>query len=257
MRTSRKPLYAVLTAVILTGFLVSQSMSQVGQKLVINNFVSDPDEVETHVVISDVDGVGPNIKISIFSEDGRLVYERYETLSSFGKINYDPLTYLNAYQHGYNQNPKFRGTVRIESDGGNIVGQYWEFYKNKDLSYKNIAVPAADGVGYDKLVCQHFVSDQGINSAIVVANAETFRPVTVNAKFYSDEGGLIATEKIVVQENGIIRIDPHKITKGLRMTGTAYIVVIGAGKVTGEYWQASEKEKYQVALPLEGVNKIR
>jgi hypothetical protein len=256
MRKSINPLRVLLT--MSACFILATALqAQVGKNLIINNFLSDPENVETHFVISDVDGVGPNIKISIFSEDGRLVYERYETLNAYGKLNYNPFIHLNAYQHGFNQNPRFRGTVRIESDGANVIGQYWEFYKKTEMNYKNIAVPAADGIGYDKLVCQHFVSDKGINSAMIVANAESKRPVTVNVKFYSDQGGLVASSKEIIQPNGIIRLNPYKVTRGLVMTGTAYVTVVGAGKVTGEYWQGSEKEKYQVALPLEGVTNVR
>jgi hypothetical protein len=248
-------LLCIALACMLVGAAGAQA--QVGKTLIINNFSSDPENIETHVVVSDVDGIGPNIRISIFSDDGRLVYERYERLNAFGKLNYNPLTYLNAYQHGFNQKPTFHGTIRIESDGGNLIGQYWEMHKQKQDSYLNIAVPAANGEGYDKLVCQHFVSDKAVTSRLIISNAETNRPVTVNVKFYSDNGGMVASDKFIVQPNGIISIDPFKVTKGARMTGTAYLTVVGAGSITGEYWQASEAEKYQVALPLEGVAKIR
>ena len=257
MRKSSKTILALLLAFVTVCLATVEVDAQVGKNLVINRFLSNPGNIETHVVISDVDGVGPNLKISIYNEDGKLVYERYETLKAFGKLNYNPLEYLTAYQHGYNQNPKFRGTVRVESDGGNIAGQYWEFRKSAEESYMNIAVPASAGEGYDKLVCQHFVSDRGIDASIVISNTESMRPVTIDAKFYSDNGGLVAVEKRVINPNGITVIDPFKATRGLSMTGTAYIVVVGAGKVAGEYWQASIREKYQVALPLEGVTNIR
>ncbi len=257
MRTFSKASLSIILAT--AAFLLStmQLDAQVGKSLIINRFVSDPDNIETHVVVSDVDGVGPNLKISIFNEEGRLVYERYETLKAFGKINYNPLTYLNAYQHGYNQKPVFTGTVRVESDGGNIVGQYWEKYRNDDRSFMNMAVPASDGDGYDKLVCQHFVSDKDVDSRLIVSNTDVVRPVSVDVKFYSDNGGLVGVEKRVIEPNGVTIIHPHKSLKGVQMTGTAYLVVIGAGKITGEYWQTVETEKYQVALPLEGVTKIR
>lgn len=247
-------LIGVICCVVVTATAVQ---AQTGQKLIINNFVSDPANIETHVVISDVDGIGPNIRISIYSEDGRLIYERYERLNPFGKLNYNPLTYLHAYQHGFNQNPVFTGTLRIESDGGNLIGQYWEMRKDKKKGFMDIAVPAANGEGYDKLVCQHFVSDKNIESAMIIANAETNRPVTVNVKFYSDNGGMVAQDTYIIQQNGIVRINPFKATKGTKMTGTAYVVVVGAGKITGEYWQGSPQERYQIALPLEGVSKIR
>jgi len=231
--------------------------AQVGKTLIVNNFISDPDALETHLVITDVDGVGPNVKVSIYNEDGRLIYERFETLHAFGKLNYNPADYLTQYQFGFNQNPKFRGTIRVTSDGGNIAGQYWQFYKKEGMGYMNTAVPAAEGQGYDKLVCQHFVSDKKIDAELVLANAMSTRPTTVMVKFYSDEGGITSSKKVVIQPNGIVRINPYKATHGLRMTGTAYVEVIGKGKITGEYWQASQSEKYQVALPLEGVTKIR
>ena len=231
--------------------------AQTGQKLIINNFLSDPNELETHLVITDVDGVGPNVKVSIFNEDGRLVYEQYETLHAFGKLNYNPSDYLQKFQHGFNQQPIFKGSIHIESQGGNIAGQFWQFYKNIDNSFMDIAVPASNGEGYDKLVCQHFVSDNGIDARIIIANAEAARQVTIVIRFYSDAGGLISSERLTLPANGTLAIDPHKSTKGLKQTGTAYLEVIGNGKVTGEYWQKSAKEKYQIALPLEGVAKVR
>lgn len=257
MLKSSKALMSILMAMFAVVLCTVQVDAQVGQSLVINRFVSDPDNIETHVVISDVEGVGPHLKISIYNEDGKLVYERYESLNSFGKINYNPLMHVNAYQHGYNQNPKFVGTVRIESDGGQIVGQYWEKHRDIEHSHLNIAVPAADGRGYDKLVCQHFVSDKAVNSQLVISNTEIARPVTIDVKFYSDHGGLVGVEKRVIPANGVATINPHRSLKGIQMTGTAYIVVVGAGKITGEYWQSVDREKYQVALPLEGVTTIR
>lgn len=257
MFITRKFYFGICILLIISICATPDVFSQSAQKLIVNNFVSDPNELETHLVISDVDGVGPNVKVSIFNEDGRLVYEQFETLHAFGKLNYNPSDYLPKFQHGFNQKPIFKGIIKIESQGGNIAGQYWQFYKNPDMSYMDIAVPAANGVGYDKMVCQHFVSDKGIDSRIIIANAESTRPSTIVVKYYSDAGGLVSSERLTIPPNGMNALDPHKSTKGLKLTGTAYIEVIGNGKITGEYWQKSEKEKYQVALPLEGVVKIR
>lgn len=260
MRTFRRSFFrSMALAMVAVVGLTASVAAQVGQKLIINRFVSDPSQIETHVVISDVDGVGPNVRISIFSEDGKLVYEKYQKISEFGKINYDPLKYVNAYQHGYGQNPKFVGTLRIESDGGNVLGQYWEVYKDKKAAFNTMAVPAAMGSGYDKLVCQHFVSDKNVNASLIIANAETERAVNVNINLFADQGGLIASTTASIPANGVVSIDPYKVTKGQQKTGTAYITVVGAGKITGEYRQAmnTDKEKYQVALPFEGVEKVR
>ncbi len=256
MRHIRTTAVGLCTAVVFLA-LTQLASAQIGRKLIIPNFVSDPEKLETHLVISDVDGTGPNIRISIYADNGKLVYERYETLKAFGKLNYNPLDHLNAYQHGYGQKPQFKGTIRVISEGGNIAGQYWEIYKNQDMKYMNTAVPAADGVGYDKLACQHFVSDKPVESALVIANAESDRETIINVKFYSDEGGLVSSEKFTIPENGIVRIDPFKLTKNIRMTGTAYVTVVGAGKVAGEYWQTSPNDRYRIALPLEGVTKVR
>lgn len=260
MRTFRRSFFrSMALAMVAVVGLTASVAAQVGQKLIINRFVSDPSQIETHVVISDVDGVGPNVRISIFSEDGKLVYEKYQKISEFGKINYDPLKYVNAYQHGYGQNPKFQGTLRIESDGGNVLGQYWEVYKDKKAAFNTMAVPASDGKGYDKLVCQHFVSDKNVNAALIVTNAESDRSVNININLFADQGGLIASTTASIPANGVASIDPFKITKGQQKTGTAYITVVGAGKITGEYRQSmnTDKEKYQVALPFEGVEKVR
>lgn len=249
----------LLFASLIVGCVItlSSSHAQIGKDLIINNFHFDPAKIENHLVISDVDGISQNIRISIVDEAGKIVYERYETLKAFGKLNYNPFVHVNTFNHGYNTNPNFRGSIRIEAQNGSVAGQYWEMYKEKASAFNNIAVPAADANGYDKLVCQHFVSDKGIDAAIVIANAEPKRETKVDLKLFSDEGGLIASGSYTIPANGVVRLDPYKLTRSQQITGTAYITVVGAGKVTGEYWQASPNERYRIALPLEGVTKVR
>jgi hypothetical protein len=246
---------ALMTIIVLS--VSTTLLAQGSKKLIISNFKSDPENVETHIIISDIDGVGPNVKISIYNEEGRLVYERYETLKAFGKLNYNPVAYLNAYQQGYNQNPKFRGTVRLESDGGNIIAQYQETKNSKTPIFSGTAMQASNGEGYTTLTCQHFVSEKGVDAGIFVSNLETDRSVKVYVKFYSDNGGLLATENQLIQPNGMVLLNPYKITKGLRASGTAYISVVGAGKIVGEYWQTISGETNYIALPLCPVEKVR
>jgi len=62
MRTFSKASLSILLATAAFIFSTMQLDAQVGKNLVINRFVSDPDNIETHVVVSDVDGVGPNLK---------------------------------------------------------------------------------------------------------------------------------------------------------------------------------------------------
>ncbi len=131
--------------------------------LIINRFVSDPN-LETHLVVTDAEGVGVKIRVQIYDEDGNLKYDKYEILNPFGKINIDP--------HGCVNGEKMIGSIRVFSEEGKIVGQYWQFYKGKNMGYKNTAIPAADGKGFTKILCQHFVSDPTIEAYIVVSNVE-------------------------------------------------------------------------------------
>jgi hypothetical protein len=257
MEESMRLLKVAALMIIIALSVSTTLLAQGSKKLIFSNFKSDPENVETHIIISDVDGVGPNVKISIYNEEGRLVYERYETLKAFGKLNYNPVAFLNAYQQGYNQNPKFRGTIRMESDGGNIIAQYLETTTAKVKLYAGTAICASNGEGYTNLTCQHFVSEKGVDAGIFVSNLETDRSVKIYVKFYSDNGGLLATENQLIQPNGMAFLNPYKITKGLRSSGTAYISVVGAGKIVGEYWQTPSGERNYLALPLDAVSKVR
>lgn len=233
------------------------AMAQMSQKIIVNNFVSDPEEIEVKLLISDVDGVGPNIKVSIYNEDGRLVFEMFETLPAFGKFAFIPSQFQQKFQHGFNQKPIFNGSIVVESQGGNIIGQFWQMHKKNESRTMTLAIPAGDGSGHEKLTCQHFVSDKNIDSKLIITNVEGIRPVIVMVKYYADAGGLNASERLTIQPNSVQSIDVYKSNKGIKLTGTAYIEVVGNGNVTGEYHQKSEKEKYQIILPLLGVNKIR
>ena len=51
--------------------------------------------------------------------------------------------------------------------------------------------------------------------------------------------------------NGKISIEPYDIVGKKKMTGVAFIQS-ESGPITGEYWQVSVKEKYQVAHALQG-----
>lgn len=250
----------LLTLLLFTALISTSIRSQViepGPKLVVNNFQSDPANLDSRLIITDVDGIGPNIKVSIHHEDGRLVYERFETLTPFGKLQFQPAQYVNAYQHMLNQNPEFNGTLKIETDGGNIAAQFIVMSKSGAKNEKFTMAPAVSAEGTDNLLCQNFVSDKAINSQIIITNVESIRPVNVNIKYFSDEGGLIASDKLMIQPNGQVRIDPVRGTKGLKVSGTAYITVVGAGRVTGEYWQSSQSGNMRMSIPLLPISKVR
>ena len=214
---------------------------QAGKQLIINHFVSDPEVIEGHLVVSDVEGRGGVINVTVYDEKGVIAGKAEERIPAGGKLN------INAEKYVLGR--KMVGTLRILSTTP-VAGQYWQFYKNPDLGWKNIAVPAAVGPGSTKLVCQHFVADPAIESYIVVADAEGTGP-TVYVEFFNDQGELAGQRKISIPKNGKFSIQPLELVGGQKMTGVAYIQTEG-GKITGEYWQVSEREHYQVAHAMQG-----
>lgn len=216
-------------------------------KLVINHFVSDP-ALSTHLVVTDIDGNGTSIKVEIYDQDGKLIYgPKFEILNPFGKFNADPSEYVK-------QAP-MTGTIRVLSQGGRVAGQYWQFYKSAEDFNQNVAIPAGDGNGFEQLVCQHFGSISGIESYLVIANVGKEKPAVINIKYYTDAGSIVATDRQIIQPNGVIHLEPYKKLQK-EMTGVVYIETEQGAKVTGEYWERVQKQ-YQIALPLEGLAKQR
>jgi hypothetical protein len=215
--------------------------------LIINRFVSDP-ELETHLVVTDAEGLGVKIRIQIYDEDGKLKYDKYEVLSPFGKVNIDPHHCING--------EKMVGNIRVFTDEGKIVGQYWQFYKTPELGYKNIAIAAADGKGFTKVLCQHFVSDPNVETYIVVSNIESDKPAVVNVKYYDNDGSIISIKRKVIQPNGSIYVEPYKDIETV-INGVAVVESEMGIKITGDYWQHAPAEKYQVALQMEGITRYR
>jgi hypothetical protein len=215
--------------------------------LIINRFVSDS-ELETHLVVTDAEGVGVKIRIQIYDEDGTLKYDKYETLNPFAKINIDPHHCVNG--------EKMVGNIRVFTEDGRIVGQYWQFYKTLELGYKNIAITATDGKGFTKILCQHFVSDPDVETYIVVSNVEKDKPAVVNVKYYDNNGSIISIERKVIQPNGSIYVEPYKDIKSV-INGVVVVESEMGVKITGDYWQHAPNEKYQVALQMEGITRYR
>lgn len=217
--------------------------SRAGDQLVVNYFEADPDVYETHLVITDHEGTGSVVNVLLFDLDGRLVAEHAYFLPIFGKVNYNP-----AEDLGKNV---FTGTIRIYADGGNVSAQYWQFYKNPEKTVFNTAIPASNALGAPALLCQHFVSSPDIRARLVLVNPASDSAVTVSVTFYLDRGKQLTRDKHTIPPNGMILLDPFVENEGLVRTGIAYCEVIGDGRITGEYWQASDAERYQVSLPME------
>lgn len=228
---------------VLLAFLMiaAAANAQSGKNLIINHFVSDPAVVEGHIVVADVDGSGGSVKMMFYDQNGVLAGQGTEIIPANGKINVNP--------DKYTQGRKMIGTVRIAASKP-VAGQYWQFYKDSKLGWKNIAVPAAVEPGSTKLVCQHFVSDANIESYLVVADASG-KGTTVYVDFYSDNGDLAGQTKVGISPNGKVSIEPYDIVGKKKMTGVAFIQS-ESGPITGEYWQVSSREKYQVAHAMQG-----
>jgi hypothetical protein len=215
--------------------------------LIINKFVSDP-KLSTYLVITDAEGVGAKIRIQIYNEDGKMRYDKYEILNPFGKLNLNPYKLVNG--------ELMNGSIRIFTEDGKIVGQYWQFYNGQDQGYKNVAIAAYDGKGFTKILCQHFVSDPSIESYIIVSNVEKDKPTVINVKYYDNEGAIIVIQRKVLQPSGCISIEPYKdINKTIN--GVAVVESEMDNRIAGEYWQLSTGEKYQVALPMEGITRFK
>ena len=227
----------------------SQQITPVSKEhsLIINRFVSDP-KLSTYLVVTDADGVGAKVRIQIYDEDGKLRYDKYEILHPYGKINLNPNKLIN--------NELMTGSIRVFTEDGKIVGQYWQFYNEPALGYKNIAISASEGKGYTKILCQHFVSDPNVETFIVVSNIEKDKPTVINVKYYDNEGAIIVVQRKVIQPNGCISIEPFKDV-GKQINGVAVVESEMDCRITGEYWQLSNNEKYQIALPLEGITKFK
>ncbi len=225
----------------------AHALLRVGDQLIVNYFDSDPEKYETHLVITDVEGSGSVVNVMVYDNDGKLYDAESYFLPMFGKVNYDPGKRL--------KDKRFRGTIRIYSDGGSVAAQYWQFYRNPDLMPFNTAIPVADARGGTALLCQHFVSDPAIDARLYLSNPASDSSITVAVTFYLDKGKQISRDRYTIPANGSIVILPFQANEGLVRTGLAYCEVVGSGNITGEYWQLAQGEKYQVSLPLEVIPK--
>jgi hypothetical protein len=216
---------------------------RVGDQLVVNSFIADTARYETHLVITDVEGSGSLVDVMAYDDGGTLRFERSYVLPIFGKLNFDPSLELDSLP--------FVGSIRIQSDGGNVAAQYWRFYRDPERAPWNTALPAADAEGARALLCQHFVAAPGIDARLVLVNPNADSSVIVSVTFYLDRGKQLTRDKHVIPPNGAISLDPYVENEGLIRTGVAYVEVVSGGRITGEYWQASDAEQYQVSLPME------
>jgi hypothetical protein len=218
------------------------AFSQGGKNFVINHFVSDPSVIESHLVVTDVEGQGPSVTLKFYDNEGRQIGEGRELIQPFGKLNLNPGKYVN--------NQVVNGTIHISSSGGNIVSEYWQFYKKSSESWKNTTTIGFDTPGFSKLVCPHYVADKDVDAYVVLASSSG-QDATVVVKFYDDNGQEIGNTRQLVKANGKLILKPTDYVK-TKTTGVAHVTATG-GKVTGEYWQAQKSKEYQTAVPMGGL----
>jgi hypothetical protein len=220
-----------------------QRQLRVGDQLIINYFEADADRFVTYLVITDHEGSGAVVNVLLHDAGGELIHEQSFFLPIFGKVNFDPTAHTGG--------KAFAGTIRIFSDGGNVSAQYWHFYRDPARSAFNTAIPASSSLGSPALLCQHFVAAPDIDARLILVNPSSDSGVTVSVTFYLDRGKQLTRDRHVIPPDGMIALDPYVENEGLLRTGIAYCEVVGDGVITGEYWQASEKERYRVSLPLD------
>ena len=215
--------------------------AQGADSYIINHFVNDPSVVEAHLVVTDVEGKGPIVRMKFYDNDGVLVGEGKELLDPYGKLNQTPGKYVDRVANG---------TIHITSEGGNIVAEYWQFYKDPAESWKNTTTIGQEAVGYKKLVCPHFVSDPDVEVYIVLANTDT-RDVMATVTFHDDQGQEIGKIRQLIKTNGKAAVLPWNVVKK-KATGVAFITTDG-GRITADYWQAENAKHYQIATPVAGM----
>ncbi len=232
-------LLLVLLAVTLSAGRV---YAQGSERYIINHFVSDPKVIESHLVITDVEGKGPIVTMKFYDNAGKLLGEGKELIQPFGKLNLNPGKYVN--------NSVVNGTIHIESAGGNIVAEYWQFYKDAGESWKNTTAIGQEKKGFSRLVCPHFVADPNVEVYLVLASANG-KDVVVTVTFRDDSGKELGSTRELIKSNGKLALQPNKILK-TKANGVVFITTEG-GRITADYWQAESMKKYQIATPIAGI----
>ena len=219
----------------------SRVSAQGADRYIINHFVNDPSVIDPYLVITDVEGNGPIVTMKFYDNDGKLIGEGKELLQPFGKLNLNAGKYVSKVANG---------TIHLASQGGNIVAEYWQFYKNAAESWKNTTTVGQDAAGFTKLVCPHFVSDPDVEVYLVLANPDG-KDAIVNVVFHDDNGREVGKARELVKANGKIALQPWSIVK-TKATGVAFITAQG-GTITADYWQAEKAKSYQIATPVAGM----
>jgi hypothetical protein len=234
--------YLILPFVVLVSF--SLGNSQEGGKLVINHFISDPDFV-SRVYVTDFDGVGPEVVVTFYSEQGEIIGQKSVRLPQNGTVPLKPFDIIQR---------RAVGNVRIDGKGVHVAGEYWQIIEDEDFSY-SVATPGQPATGNNDLIVQHFVSDPDLNTIIFLTNPNDGPSADVSLEFHSEGGEVLSRVERSIGPNATLVLKPFDVIQR-RAYGNVHIKATGA-TVTGEYWQLvdvkkdGKEEKYGVAVPLQ------
>ena len=239
----RKWIY--LTIPLALFVFAAQGLSQRPGQLVINHFVSDPDQI-TRLYVTDFEGVGPDVVATFYSEAGEIIGQKKVKLPANGTVPIKPFDVIQR---------RAVGNVRVDGRGAQIACEYWQIIEHKDYSY-SVATPGQPAEGYRHLVVQHFVSDPDLNTIIFLTNPSEESTASVSLEFHTEGGEVLSKVDRTIGPNATLVLKPFDVIQR-RAYGNVYITASGAN-VTGEYWQLvdhktkdGKKEQYAVAVPLQ------
>jgi hypothetical protein len=245
---------AVITralAVILSLAAGGQLTAQPTKVAVVNHYVSDP-ETNTVLFITDFEGTAPDVNVVFYDNDGNIVGTKRVSLPRNATVPVRPYDVVKR---------KETGNIRIESEGGGIVAEYWQVISTDEANY-SVAVPAQPADGYENLVLQHFVSDPALTCRIFLTNPSDAQ-TSVRLEFNDAGGNLLGDSSGTLGPNATMRVDPHQVL-GKKTYGNVHITVSGPG-IVGEYWQQEDQKvkdpktgktkdmRYTVAVPIQSV----
>jgi len=236
-------------------FLVTLSHSAVlaqgSKRIVLNHFIADPNQ-RSIVYLTDAEGTAKDVTLTFYTEAGEIIGQKRASIPANGTVYVKP--------HDVIKRPAYGKAIAVSS--GRILGEYWQIVETDDAGY-SVAVPMKAALGHDRLLVQHFVSDNNVTSNIYISDTRGKGDVPVEISFYDENSNLLSRTSKTVPSNGSVTVKPWDILQK-KTVGSARIDTKG-GPIVGEYWQIVSgkfedpnrkgKERfinYAVAVPLHG-----
>ena len=243
----RKQVFSTILALAL---VQSVAAAQGSRRIVLNHFIADPDQI-SRVYVTDADGVDQSVTVTFYTEQGEIIGQRKLSLRPNGTGVIDPFKVIQRRAYG----------KVVAEASARVLGEYWQIVETKDAKY-SIAVPFQPALGHDRLLVQHFVSDDRVTSNIYISDTRGKGDVPVEIAFYDESSNLLSKVDRTVPSNGSVTVKPWNVLQK-KTVGSAHIRTKG-GPIVGEYWQIvsgkfrdpkSGKDRdmnYAVGLPLAG-----